>query len=78
MKKLTSMLKISLAAGLALVIFAGAGDAAPIKSRAHCMHVWKAFKTSYQAKGKTRETFMRECRAGTERPSGAAKGTRTQ
>jgi hypothetical protein len=76
-KYLLSMLKLSLAAGFSAVIFAGTAEAAaPIKSRGQCMHMWKAYKTRYEAKGKSRETFMRECRPGVERP-GAAKGTRT-
>jgi hypothetical protein len=75
-KHLSSVLRLSVIAGVSVAIFAGAAEAAPIKSRANCMHMWKAYKTSYQAHGKTRASFLRECRAGTPRPS--EKGIRTQ
>ena len=80
------MLRLLMIAGLSVAVSASITEAAQAKSGHACRKDWRAHKAMYQSEGKTRKSFIRECRAGTTgtaapqpkpQPS-APSGTRTQ
>ena len=79
-------LRLLMIAGLSFAVSAGITEAAQGKSGHSCRQDWRAHKAMYKSEGKTRKSFMKECRAGTigtmapqpqTKPS-APSGTRTQ
>jgi hypothetical protein len=59
---LLSMLRLSLIAGVSMVVFAGAADAQQKTAKA-CEAEWRANKATIQSSGKKKVDFMKDCRA---------------
>ena len=67
-KQVLRGLRLGLAAGLGLALFASAADAAKMSGR-QCRQEWRANKATYRSEGKSRRSFMKECRGGTMQPA---------
>ncbi len=65
-----------MAVGHGLAVFASAADAAKMSGR-QCRQEWRLNKATYRSEGKSRATFMKECRNGTMEPAKPAPSTST-
>jgi hypothetical protein len=74
-KQVSSVLRHCMVAGLSIAVFAGVAEAAQQRSGRDCRQDWKAHKAMYRSDGKTRRTFMRECRSGTIKQPASTQGT---
>jgi hypothetical protein len=77
--QISSMLRFCMIAGVSMAVLAGGvADAAQQRTRRDCKQDWRAHKAMYQTSGKTRRTFMRECRARPVQPSALQPGAATK
>jgi len=74
-KEISRAFRFGLITALSLAVFAGAADAAKMNGR-QCRQDWRAHKAMYKSEGKSRRSFMKECRSGTL-PSQPATSTTT-
>jgi len=76
-EQMSSMVRFCVIAGLSIAVFGGVAEAAQ-KSGRECRQDWRAHKAMYRSEGKTRKTFMRQCRSEAAQPSAPQQGTSTK
>ena len=75
-EQLSSMVRFCVIAGLSIAVFGGVAEAAQ-KSGRECRQDWRAHKAMYQSEGKTRKTYMKQCRSEVAKASPPKQGTST-
>jgi hypothetical protein len=75
-KQASRIFRFCLIAGLGGGLFADVAEGAGRSGR-ECRQDWRAHKAMYKQEGKSRRSFLRQCRAGPA-PTAPATGTRTQ
>jgi len=73
-KQISRAFRFGLITGLSLAVFAGTADAAKMSGK-QCRQDWRAHKAMYKSEGKSRRSFMKECRSGNMQPTQTAPST---